>query len=124
MEAVENAGQSSSYGCGHLTMKRLLVSLDVMSDSLSLDELALAFGSSTSVNSFSRGTTDDLGRIRRYSLLRFESSADEGATCEEHIAALKMDIDRIDTHLTVSGTVDASLLLNIGILSTRAEGPS
>jgi hypothetical protein len=103
-------------------MTRLLVSLDVMSDSLTLEELTRNFGFSLSENSFSRGEIDDLGRTRKYSLLRFESPADEGATCDEHIATLKTDIDRIDAQLDRLGRVDVSLLLNIGVLFTTAYG--
>lgn len=103
-------------------MKHFLVSLDVMSSSLSLNELTQAFGSSSSPDSFNLGDTDNVGRIRKYSLLRFESSADESALCEEHIATLKTDIERIDAHLEQAGKIDISLLLNIGCFFTTANG--
>lgn len=103
-------------------MKRLFVSLDVMSNSLTLNELIRTFGVSQSRDSFSRGDAGFLGKTRTYSLLRFESSADEGATCEEHIATLKTDIDRIDAHLDGFLDLDVSLLLNIGVFFTTANG--
>jgi len=103
-------------------MKHLIVSLDLMSDSLTLDDLSRIFGSSPSEDSFSRGDIGPLSRIRTYSLLRFELSADEGAACEEHLATLKTDIARIDAHLDRLGSVDVSLLLNIGVFFTTANG--
>jgi hypothetical protein len=106
----------------HNRMKRLLVSLDITSASLTLEELVATFGVSQSENSFSRGDIDDLGRTRRYSLLRFESSAADAATCDEHIATLQAGINRIDDHLEIVASVDINLLLNIAILFTTADG--
>jgi hypothetical protein len=103
-------------------MARLLVSLDVMSDSLTLEELTRVFGLSLSQNSFSLGEIDDIGRVYKYSLLRFESSAGDDATCDEHIANLKPEIDRIDARLDRIGGIDVNLLLNVGLLFADAYG--
>jgi hypothetical protein len=80
------------------------------------------FGLSQSENSFSCGDIDDLGRVRQYSLLRFESSAAGAATCDEHIATLHADIDRVADHLEEVSNADINLLLNIAILFTTASG--
>jgi hypothetical protein len=103
-------------------MKRLLVSLDVMSDSLTLDELMRTFGFSESVSSFSKGDVNTLGRIRRRSLLRFESSAGDDAGCDDHIATLMTDLYRIDACLATLGTTEVSVWLNIGLLFSTADG--
>jgi hypothetical protein len=102
-------------------MTRLLVSLDVMSDSLTLDELMRTFGFSESVSSFSKGV-NALGRTRRRSLLRFESSAGDDAACDDHIATLMTDLYRIDACLATLGTTEVSVWLNIGLLFSTADG--
>lgn len=103
-------------------MARLLVSLDVMSDSLTLKELTRTFGLSLSQNSFSVGEIDDRGKVYKYSLLRFESNAGDNASCDEHFADLKPEIDRVDARLGSLGMIDVNLLLNVGLLFTEAYG--
>ncbi len=103
-------------------MKTLTVSLDVLSYSLPLEDLIRMFGPTSSSDSFSRGDIGPLGKSRKYSLLRFESTADDGAPCDEHIATLKTDIDRVDTWLKREGGSEVSLLLNIGVFFTTANG--
>lgn len=103
-------------------MKTLTVSLDVLSYSLTLDDLIRMFGPTSSLDSFSRGDIGPLGRVRQYSLLRFESAADDGAPCDEHIATLKTDIDRIDAWIERAGGSEVDLLLNIGVFFTTADG--
>jgi hypothetical protein len=105
-----------------LAMTDLIVSLDVISNSLSLSVLIEMFGASTSSGSFTQGELSPRGTPRKCSLLRFESSAAESATCEEHIATLRCDLERIAARLEGRENIDITLLLNIGLFFATANG--
>lgn len=70
-------------------MKQFLVSLDVVSSTLTLEELTAAIGASPGSASHSVGSARPGGRTRRYSVWRLPSEAGEGASLAEHCQWLR-----------------------------------
>lgn len=76
-------------------MKQFLVSVDVLSSTLTFDELSAAIGSSPGSASHSVGNLGPRGRVRQDTVWRLPSEAGEGASLAEHCRWLRERAGRI-----------------------------
>jgi hypothetical protein len=98
-------------------MKRYMVSLDVGSHTLTLDEISRRMGAAPSPGSHDKGDLDHRGSSCFLgSLWRLDSNADDAATIEDHCRSLGSRLPRGQRPQDDDRPADLEIWLRIGVM--------